>query len=757
MRSRSSRTQVLDLAPPPARSASCSSVEELPVSHSVSAGEVHSQTDLDSLMSSDFDSCSATEHLANTWICITRGEDQVIQQGVLRRNSFLSLSQRVQVNRRILQHLLINQRTHLDDSQSESREHNDTGFVLNDSEILLGDENHHSLFVSAAAAATELCEDRGRMKRRCVPLRADHNLLTPDTHTLSGVRLHPVIQVRSKGVASFSGHLSDSSSCESAVGSTRRRPPTASPTRRLRFEDETEMEAESRYLERQRRRPSQRGTGVLVSKPDLNLYVKAEAGPRGAGHVVERQQRGRTLAGGAGQCDCCGMVLGGGVNLNLRLHPPVPENRGRSLYKTEPIRETYIGSVTPGETSGEGSGAGRVANKQVMRRTNQVELNGNQATLPQATPTTDLPINPYAPDQLTTPAQPSCLALPMFKCPSSPSSPQSVRPNCTKSVQNLNQKQEEQGRPAAAKPHRELQSGPGLKERSPCVKEGGLYLGMKSSSSSSSGRSSETTVESQAPPTPDSSNYGQVRQPMRAELHSDDTSLPEHFISRDEYSRLSLRRLFSTVRLSRTRTGSLDRLSSRPRPSVSGPAPSDPAPSCPRKSSGLLKKTPSVQSLSVGSPFLQLKKSSSVQSFGSEQKKKKDRSADYRPAADQFLQRCLSTEDVGRPCSVRSVGRVLQVCSDGTFLLELSQPKSQMYGFIISRGRGRPDSGVYVEDMVDSSTEKLYAGLLAVGDEILEVNGEKVACLSLDQVTHLLTQNTSATVRVLRQRRTPPR
>ncbi|GLD68676.1 uncharacterized protein AKAME5_001998900 [Lates japonicus] len=35
--------------------------------------------------------------------------------------------------------------------------------------------------------------------------------------------------------------------------------------------------------------------------------------------------------------------------------------------------------------------------------------------------------------------------------------------------------------------------------------------------------------------------------------------------------------------------------------------------------------------------------------------------------------------------------------------------------------------------MVDSSTEKLYAGLLSIGDEILEVNGEKVACLSLDQ------------------------
>lgn len=65
--------------------------------------------------------------------------------------------------------------------------------------------------------------------------------------------------------------------------------------------------------------------------------------------------------------------------------------------------------------------------------------------------------------------------------------------------------------------------------------------------------------------------------------------------------------------------------------------------------------------------------------------------------------------------------------------------------------------GVYVEDMADSSTEKLYAGLLAVGDEILEVNEEKVACLSLDQVTHLLTRSSTVTVRVLRQRKPPAR
>ncbi|XP_044217625.1 uncharacterized protein KIAA1614-like [Thunnus albacares] len=222
------------------------------------------------------------------------------------------------------------------------------------------------------------------------------------------------------------------------------------------------------------------------------------------------------------------------------------------------------------------------------------------------------------------------------------------------------------------------------------------------------------------------------------------------FGSRDKLSRLSLRNLFSSVTLSRTRTSSLDRLTIRPRPTAYDSAPCDstpcgPAPSDPRKSSSLL----SVQ----GSPFLQLRKSSSVQSFVSEQKKKKDRSADYRPADERYLQRSLSVEDVGCPGSLRSVGRLLHVRPDGTFLLELSRPQNQTYGFMISRG----SKGVYVEDMVDSSIEKLYAGLLAVGDEILEVNGEKVACLTLDQVTHLLTHNSSTTIRVLRHWKSPQR
>ncbi|XP_070817433.1 uncharacterized protein [Chaetodon trifascialis] len=353
------------------------------------------------------------------------------------------------------------------------------------------------------------------MKRRCVPLRADHNLLTPDTHAVSGVRPHPVVQVRSEVAASLPGHLSDLSSSESAVRLMRQHPPATSPIRFLRFEDETETEAETRYLERQRRWVGQRGTGVLVSKPDLNLYVNGRAGPQGWGNVVDRQHREQTLV----------------ENLSLHLKPPVPEDRGRSLYRphlnlrTEPIRETYIGSVTPGETNRRGSGERHVANNQV-RRTNPMELSGNQVTFPQAMPTTDLPINPYAPSQLTTPAQPSDLTPPISKCSSS-SPPslmisQSIRLNGTNVGKNQKQNQEDLGTPAAAKPHRELQTGKELREMSPCVEEQGLHPRMKNSS-----LTSEITADSQSSPSSNSSSDGQVRQPVRKELHNDDTSLPE--------------------------------------------------------------------------------------------------------------------------------------------------------------------------------------------------------------------------------------
>ncbi|KTF95229.1 hypothetical protein cypCar_00022353 [Cyprinus carpio] len=80
------------------------------------------------------------------------------------------------------------------------------------------------------------------------------------------------------------------------------------------------------------------------------------------------------------------------------------------------------------------------------------------------------------------------------------------------------------------------------------------------------------------------------------------------------------------------------------------------------------------------------------------------------------------------------LGRLVQAFPDGTLLIELTRPSNNgPFGFVISRGKGRPDSGIYVERVADASTENIYTGLLGVGDEILEVNGEIVAGLTLDQ------------------------
>lgn len=69
----------------------------------------------------------------------------------------------------------------------------------------------------------------------------------------------------------------------------------------------------------------------------------------------------------------------------------------------------------------------------------------------------------------------------------------------------------------------------------------------------------------------------------------------------------------------------------------------------------------------------------------------------------------------------------------------------------------RPSSfaGLYVEAMADRDTAKLYSGLLGVGDEILEVNGDKVAGLGLAHIEELLARVESLSIRVLRQRPVP--
>ncbi|XP_077878548.1 uncharacterized protein KIAA1614 homolog isoform X3 [Ictidomys tridecemlineatus] len=195
---------------------------------------------------------------------------------------------------------------------------------------------------------------------------------------------------------------------------------------------------------------------------------------------------------------------------------------------------------------------------------------------------------------------------------------------------------------------------------------------------------------------------------------------------------------------------------------------------------------------SVVSPSHQHRKASSFQNLHSLLSGKGDRSSLYlvegpgdSSAGGRLAKapprRALSVEDVGAPSLPRTVGRVVEVFPDGTSQLQLQRSSEGTFGFCVASGDGRRDSeregvfgeqnprqgpagsafscqcahGLYVQEMADLDTAKLYSGLLGVGDEILEVNGAKVAGLGLAHVQELLAHSESLSLRVLRQRPVP--
>nr|XP_034979646.1 uncharacterized protein KIAA1614 homolog [Zootoca vivipara]XP_034979647.1 uncharacterized protein KIAA1614 homolog [Zootoca vivipara] len=226
-----------------------------------------------------------------------------------------------------------------------------------------------------------------------------------------------------------------------------------------------------------------------------------------------------------------------------------------------------------------------------------------------------------------------------------------------------------------------------------------------------------------------------------------------------------LKKFFTTLsqstkqKLGRFRCYSMEQICA-PEPGAAAPT-EEPGPGA--TSTPKMKKAPSLQSLQLVSPFCQPRKASSVQNLHSFLGKA-DRSSLYalgEPKEEEAAlnrnagtphRRSLSVEDIGSPNLARTVGRVVEVFPDGTSQLELQRRPEGNFGFRVSSGNGRPDTGIYVQEMADASTAKLYAGLLGVGDEILEVNGAKVAGLGLAQINELLLWADTLSVRVLRQR-----
>ncbi|KAJ3595435.1 hypothetical protein NHX12_004739 [Muraenolepis orangiensis] len=191
----------------------------------------------------------------------------------------------------------------------------------------------------------------------------------------------------------------------------------------------------------------------------------------------------------------------------------------------------------------------------------------------------------------------------------------------------------------------------------------------------------------------------------------------------DGRPKLSLRRFFSSLGLNSVgklvkgpRSSSMEQLSqpAGPRGALGAPGGVSPSPSPTRRPQHPvhIQRTPSLQSLHTVLPLAQLRKACSVQSL----ERRTERSTVLgevqiphgpapSPVSSTQVELCggLSAEDdpVLSRAMVRPVaGKVTQALPDGTLVLELTRPPNEPFGFLISRGKGRADTGHHLYSII---------------------------------------------------------
>ncbi|KAM6327317.1 LOW QUALITY PROTEIN: uncharacterized protein KIAA1614 homolog [Podargus strigoides] len=788
----------------------------------------------------------------------------------------LSLAERVERNRRLLQELLGLAVPEVPASDGDW----DSGVSLQDAEGCRAFVPGQELELSPRHEQAKQLLQRARMKARTNPLRASHDiLLLPAT---AGPRPREP-SGRLSVTPRDGGNLSDSSSGESSCGRPRR-PRGPSPSR-VRFEDESARDAEVRYLERLQLR-HRRALGSALSSPE----------PAGAGQLGDRAGRPKARSSdlvAGGKCSACGSFLGAtagrgtdtpvaadgaesssaaqgsapgdGGGPSAAQPEPKPRALGprgsplwilpsRQRIHTEKIKETYIGDVTyvdevdsalestdtsdgcrtdseeagPRSLHVRGHRDARARGHRAPRATPQLEARagkgpcvasggphaghrgsgdatnrmgavsqedgdshrhlggskgvGNAGHTPQQPsepldtspqlgagtpmPGTHLPAPP--------PPKKACSQVPCRKNPFSSGSrrvssqtarglepdggstaePGEQRGPCSPrwlpgsplralSTNNCNNTHG-QDPPKTGRGKRPVHRGAPVGQGCDCL---AVVTGAPSQpvvpapqeAARPSGEAAGTPGVQQEQHPAGSVAQGEPGRPASRKGSSASASGLKKLLCSLSQS--------TKQRLGRFRCYSMEQL---PAPPSSTP-PDGPG----------MKKSPSLQSLRLVSPFCQPRRAASIQSLHPLLGKGRRASAYLlpQPAADRNggsgPRRSLSVEDIGAPGRLRAVGRVVEVFPDGTSQLELQRPPHGAFGFCVTSGHGRPDTGVYVQEMADAGTAKLYAGLLGVGDEILQVNGAAVSGLGLARIRELLLQADTLSLRVLRHRPAP--
>ncbi|XP_067156524.1 uncharacterized protein KIAA1614 homolog isoform X2 [Apteryx mantelli] len=764
----------------------------------------------------------------------------------------LSLAQRVERNRRLLQEVLGPApgraaagppRDVPAHEPLASDADWDSGVSLPDAEGCRALAAGPELTLSPRHEQAKQLLQRARMKARTNPLRASHDILPagpPGRREPSGT---PAPEAKQRaGAAPASGSLSDSSSGESSWGPRRARGPSPS---RVRFEDESARDAEARYRERLQLRQRRAlgsllcslGRGPLLSEPDQGPAAGGDAGGKctACGSYL-----GAPAAGRSGDPRTAGNGAGGREEADAP--PPEPKARtlgprgsplwilpSRQRIRTEKIRETYIGDATSlddadsalestdtsdgcrtdSEEGGPRGGRGhprprwhsasaatpgreppeqerRGADASGRRDSGSREPRGPKGSAgtepladgleafspcavppgkaggreagdegagprraPSSQPAAHVPAPPAA--------SKGCSPVPCGKAagtgsPRAPSRasgcPEPAAPVALGPAERPGpcSSQRPPGSPLRASATSSCSS---MRGRGPSGAAGvpagsGDAAGPSAPGGPSAAGTDPIAVAAAVSPQPDAAGVPVRPAPAEAVVHPVEekrgpkgsaarSGSPEPAAGRKggSPSAAGLRKLLCSLgrstkqRLGRFRCYSMEQLPAAPGPAAPGPL-------CPPRRAAsvqnlhaLLGKAPRASAYLVAEP---------------------GRRGGPAP------RRSLSAEDIGAPDLLRTVGRVLEVFPDGTSQLELRRPPDGAFGFRVASGHGRPDTGVYVQEMADAGTAKLYAGLLGVGDEILQVDGAAVSGLGLARIRELLLRADTLRLRVLRQR-----
>ncbi|KAH9498995.1 hypothetical protein Btru_004156 [Bulinus truncatus] len=84
--------------------------------------------------------------------------------------------------------------------------------------------------------------------------------------------------------------------------------------------------------------------------------------------------------------------------------------------------------------------------------------------------------------------------------------------------------------------------------------------------------------------------------------------------------------------------------------------------------------------------------------------------------------------------------RLIKINDDGSKVMEMIRPQSEPLGIFFKKGPETHREGLVVKSFLDKYAKRLFAGLLRVGDEIVEIDDDDICHLTLDEIKELIQQ-----------------